>query len=76
MLSSAYSVHGIASKVNCSGADVQVILVVFQLFVEQLAKPSSISTIVWMRNWRNLKSQDRETIERNLKIGTQSQDSS
>ena len=73
MLSSAYSVHRIASKVNRSDADAEVIPFVFQLFVEQLA---SISTIVWMRNWRNLKSQDRETIERNLKIGTQSQDSS
>ena len=76
MLSSAYSVHRIASKVNRSDADAQVIPVVFQLFVEQLAKPSSISTIVWMRNLRNLKSQDRATIERNLEIGTQSQDSS
>ena len=76
MLSSAYSVHRIASKGNRSDADAEVIPFVFQLFVEQLAKPSSISTIVWMRNLRNLKSQDRATIERNLEIGTQSQDSS
>ena len=41
MLSSAYPVHGSVSKVNCSGADAQVVschgyLVVFHPFVEQL----------------------------------------